>query len=124
MSTLSALLGVAGAAAIVAWFLYLAFAQVTVRRLEKNPVVREQMGFEAISGWRIFNVAEAIVLPRAFFKLARRSMLSGMYANADLIREHTNWVDRVLAHLFFWMFIGSGGAIVILVAIDLLGPAG
>lgn len=121
MSTFSALLGAASAAALVAWLLYLIFAQVTVRRLEKDPAVREQMGFEAISGWRVFNVAEALVLPRSFFEMARKTLLSGMYANATLLRAHATRLDRVLAHLFFWTFFGSGAAIVLLVALHYLG---
>lgn len=121
MSTFSALLGIASAVAIVAWLLYLVFAQVTVRRLEKNPDVREQLGFEAISGWRVINVAEALVLPQGFFKLASKTALAGMYANSVLIRANTSRLDKTLAHLFFWSFFGSGFAVLALVVLNLLG---
>ena len=79
------------------------------------------MGFEPISGWRILSVAEALARPKAFFDLAQRTPLAGLYADADLIRAHTNRLDRALAHLLCWTLLGSSLAMVLLLLANLLG---
>ena len=121
MNTFNILFGIASATGLFAWILYLIFAQITVRKLERNPHIRENMGFEPISGWRILSVAEALAWPKAFFDLAQRTPLAGLYADADLIRAHTNRLDRALAHLLCWTFFGSGIALLLLVLTELLG---
>ena len=58
--------GIAFAVLLIAWILYLIFGQITVRKLERDAEVKARLGFEVISGWWIFNVAEALVLPESF----------------------------------------------------------
>jgi hypothetical protein len=94
-------------------FLFLIFAQVTVRKLEKNPVTKHALGAEFVSGQRIVHAACALVLPLWYFRRARQNPMSIINANAELVRQYTNGVDKFLAHLFFWPFVttGFGGAI-------------
>ena len=94
--------------------LYVAFGQITVRKLRKNPVTKECLGVGLVSGWDILNAAEALALPKALTDRFEASPLSAMFANADLLREHTNAFDRVLAALFFWLFIFTGISTVLL----------
>jgi len=59
------------------------------------------VGFEPISGMRIFNVAQALAWPRSFFALVQRSPLSAvLHADTELIRANTTRLDRALAHIF------------------------
>jgi len=123
MSILDLLFRITMSAIIASAILYLIFAQVTVRKLEKIQVTREQMGFEPISGWRIFNVAQALSFPKTFFHRVQRSPLSFLHANAELIYANTNRLDRVLARLFYWTSVGSTMVLILLWLTDLFGLA-
>ncbi|WP_233152916.1 hypothetical protein [Motiliproteus sp. MSK22-1] len=59
---------------------------------------------EFTSGWDILNTAQALALPKALTDRFKESPLSAMFANADLLREHTSVFDRVLAAIFFWLY--------------------
>ena len=112
--------GIAMATVLVAWILYVLFGQITVRKLRKNSELRYELGTELISGWDIFNVAEALSLPRSLMDKFKNSRLSMFYANPDLLRKHTNWFDKLLAQLFFWPFLLSGTTLIGLVIFDSL----
>ncbi|OMH32797.1 hypothetical protein [Motiliproteus sp. MSK22-1] len=90
---------------VIVCILYVAFGPITVRKLRKNPATKECLGVGLVSGWDILNAAEALALPKALTDRFEASPLSAMFANADLLREHTNTFDRVLAALFFWLFV-------------------
>ena len=98
----------------IALIIFVVFGQVTVRRLRKNPVTRDQLGIEFVSGLDILNVAGALAVPRWLNKRLRNTPLSYLYANADILKKHTNALDRVLAVLLYWMFISAVIAILIL----------
>ncbi|WP_404361886.1 hypothetical protein [Marinobacter sp.] len=102
----------------MAWILFLIFAKVTVRKLERNPETKEALGLEFVSGWRIFNIAEALVLPKSLLHRVRGGPLGGLFADAELLREHVNQFDRFLAHLFVWPFALAGVGILVIVALD------
>lgn len=121
MSLVSALSGIAFSVLLFGWCFFLIFGRVTVRKLERDPEVRSRLGFEAISGWRIFNVAEALVLPKSFFQKVKGTRLSGMWADASLLRARTNTLDRVLAHVFVWTFMSSTAALMLLMVLDWFG---
>ncbi|ARU55377.1 hypothetical protein OLMES_1298 [Oleiphilus messinensis] len=80
----------------------LVFAQTTVRKIENNPTLMDQVGIEFINGWRIFNIAEALAMPLAIFNRIKSSPLGVLYANAEPLRESANRLDKFLAHLLFW----------------------
>ena len=93
-----------------ACILFVIFGQVTVRKLRKNPETKQALGIEFTSGWDILNVAQALSLPAV---LEKRLKNRAFHANADLLYKHTTVFDRVLAHMFFWLWMSAGfGSIV------------
>ena len=60
------------------------------------------LGFEFISGWNILNAAQALSLPKFLTQKTKTSPGSFLFANAELLRQHTNKLDRFLARLFYW----------------------
>ena len=116
--------GIAAAVGITAWILFVIFGQVTVRKLRKNPEMKDELGVEFLSGWDIFNVAQALSMPRSLVQKFKKSPLSFLHANYDLLYKHTNGFDRFLARLFFWPFYLSGFTLIMLVILDSLGIFG
>ena len=105
----------------IAMFLFVIFGQVTVRKLRKNPETKEELGIEFASGWDILNVAGALAMPRWLNRKLRNTPFSYLYANADLLDKNTNTFDRVLAILFYWMFVYSVLVLMSLAALDGFG---
>jgi len=89
----------------IALILYVLFGQVTVRKLRKNLVTKELLGFGFISGWDILNVAQALAIPRGWAQKLKNSPLSSLFADADLLNKHTHKVDKILAFVLYWLLI-------------------
>ncbi|CAG19830.1 hypothetical protein [Photobacterium profundum] len=106
---------------MVTGILFVVFGQVTVRKLRKNPKTKDVLGGELVSGWDILNVAKALSLPRSWSKKLENSALSFMYANSDLLFEHTTKFDRLLSAMFFLCWLVSGFSSLLLIALDSFG---
>ncbi|WP_051687378.1 MULTISPECIES: hypothetical protein [Microbulbifer] len=105
---------------LIGWLLFVVFGQVTVKRLRKNPDTKDQLGLELVSGWDIFNAAQALATPRKFHKVLERGRLSSLNANSEVIRRNTNKFDRFLAIIFFWTFFISGTTMILAILLDAL----
>ena len=105
----------------IAMFLFVIFGQVTVRKLRKNPETKDELGIEFASGWDVLNVAGALAMPRWLNRKLRNTPLSYLYANADLLYKSTNTFDRILAALFYWMFVSSVLVLMTLAILDGFG---
>ncbi len=116
----STLLAIPAVVAFIAWILFVIFGQVTVRKLRKNPETRHELGIEFLSGWDIFNVAQALTIPKSVMQRIRDNPQGGsvLFANYELLYEHTTVFDRVLARVFYVLFALSGFAIIMLVMAD------
>jgi len=121
VSLLSTLLAIAGAVGFVAIILFVAFGQITVRKLRKNPETKRELGIELLSGWDIINVAQALALPSIIMRKLKNTPLSALYADADILRKYTNKFDLVLGSLFYWLFILSGLSLALLALLDTVG---
>ncbi len=107
--------------------LYVIFGQVTVRKLRKNPETKQALGIELLSGWDIFNVAQALTLPKAIAQRIKRNSTSmglGFEADPDILYKHTTVFDRVLARVFYTLFTLSGFALIILAMLDFFWDSG
>ena len=104
------------AASMVSGILYLAFGQITVRKLRNNPKTKDLLGVEYASGWDIINVAQAFSLPRSWTRKIEKSKFSFMYANATVLYENTTKFDQVLGFVFYWVLTitGLSGALLVL----------
>lgn len=102
-------------------FLYVAFGQITVRKLRKNPKTKSVLGLEYVSGWDIINVAQAFSLPRSWTRKIENSKFSFMYANATVLFENTTKFDRILGFIFYWLLTCSGLSGALLVLLNYLG---
>lgn len=106
---------------IISGILYVAFGQITVRKLRKNPKVRGQLGIEYASGWDIINVAQAFAFPRKWTRKVENSRFSFIHANATLLYENTKKFDQILGCIFYWLLTGSGLSMILLVLANYLG---
>ena len=101
--------------------LYIVFGQVTVRKLRKNPETKHNLGVAFINGWDIINVAQALSLPQVIIRKLRNSPLSFLESNADLLYEHTNVIDRLLARMFYGLMMFTGLSFALWAFLDVTG---
>ena len=87
---------------LLAGIVYILFGQVTVRKLRKNPATRDCLGMEFLHGGDIAHVAQAFGWPRRLQERAERGGLSFMVAKYEVLRQHTNRVDRALGWVCYW----------------------
>lgn len=109
---------------IVSGILYVAFGQITVRKLRKNPKTKDQLGIEFASGWDIINVAQALAFPRSWSRKLENTPLSSLNANSKILFENTSKFDRCLGAIFYWLFITSAVSGALLVLLNSLGIFG
>jgi len=102
-------------------FLLLIFASTTVRKLKKNPATKDALGFEFVSGYRIFTIAQALAWPQIITRKIQNKPLSFLHANSELLHKHTNKFDKTLAVLFYWPLAISVILLLILIAVSKLG---
>ncbi|PCI45021.1 MAG: hypothetical protein COB51_09380 [Moraxellaceae bacterium] len=113
--------GILIASAFIVGVLYIAFGQLTVKRLRKNPETKDALGLEYVSGWDIINVAQALAFPIAWSKKLEERSFSFMHAKASLLLENTNKFDRFLGAVFYWLLIITGLSSGLLVLLNSLG---
>lgn len=106
---------------ILSGILYVAFGQITVRKLRKSPKTKDLLGVEYVSGWDIINVAQAFAFPRSWTKKVENSKFSFIYANATVLFENTTKFDQVLGCIFYWLVTISGLSMALLALLDSLG---
>ena len=122
MSLLSTFLMIPLAVALGSAALYVIFGQITVRKLRKNPETKQELGIEFVSGWDIFNVATVLALPKSYAQKMRKRHVTGLlHANVDLLYKHTTVLDRLLARLFYWSWMLSSFALIMLMILNWFG---
>ena len=114
MSLESFLWAIVCSISILACVLFLIFGQITVRKLRKNPEVRDSLGLEFFSGWDIFNAAMVLALPLKYGRWRKRAAFGMLHADADLLYKHTTRFDRILARIFFVPWVLTGLFVVVL----------
>ncbi len=100
--------------------LYIAFGQITVRKLRRNKNTKDSLGIEYASGWDIINVAQALSLPTYVIRKLRSSSLSRLYADREVLIENTTRFDRLLAFVFYWLLMFTGVSLPLLALADYL----
>lgn len=114
-------LGIIILASIVTGLLFVLFGQVTVRKLRKKAKDTNQLGIELVSGWDILNVAGALSTPKFLREKFLRSRLSALSANYQFLYNNTNKFDRVLARIFWIVYVVTGCLIIIYTLASILG---
>jgi len=105
----------------LAMIFYLIFGQLTVRKLRKNSNTKNELGMEFVSGWGILNVAGALALPRWLNVKLRNTPLCYLYANAEILDKYTSVFDRILAIIFYWLFVSSVVFLMLLATLNSFG---
>ena len=101
--------------------LYVAFGQITVRKLRKNPETKNSLGIEFVSGWDIINVAQALAMPGFILRKLKNKKSMSLFANTEILIKHTNKFDRTLAFLFYWLLMSTGLSMASWAALDISG---
>ena len=115
------LFAIPAAIGFFACILYVLFGQITVRKLRKNPQTKDQLGVEFASGWDILNVASALCRLKWLDNRYKKSRLSGLAANAEVLYQHTTLFDRILARIFWYSYVVSGTGLILMLILNLLG---
>ena len=108
---------------LISWIFFIAFSQITVRKLRKNLDTKESLGFEFASGFDVINVAQALAIPKRITDRFSNSALFWLHADSQLVRRHTNGFDKIFAVVFYWTFMITGlgvGITSILMAFDII----
>ncbi|WP_188149378.1 hypothetical protein [Teredinibacter waterburyi] len=121
MTLFSKLLAFSAFLMLIAAVLFVLFGQITVRKLRKKNETKSSLGAEFASGWDILNVAQALALPRYITKKLAKSPMSGFYADRDLLEKHTTLFDRLLANIFWYLYVTSVALMLILIAANSVG---
>jgi len=121
MTLFSKLLAFSAFLMLIAAILYILLGQITVRKLRKNSALKNELGFELVSGWDILNVAGALSTPRWLREKFSSSSLSGFSANYPLLYGNTSKFDRVLARVFWFFYVVSVGLMLLFIAANSLG---
>ncbi len=121
MTLFSKLLAFSAFLMLIAAILYVLLGQITVRKLRKNPDLKNKLGFEFVSGWDILNVAGALSTPRWLREKLSSSSLSGLSANYQLLHENTSKFDRVLARIFWFFYVTSVALMLLFITANSLG---
>jgi hypothetical protein len=98
---ISILVGLTGL--VLTGALYVAFGQITVRRLRSNPETKNSLGLTLFSGGDISNVAGLLCLPRTIARKAStraNNVAPNRLANIDLIYKNTTRYERLLGRFF------------------------
>ena len=106
---------------VVTGIFFVAFGQITVRKLRKNSVTKNRLGLELMSGWDIFNVAYSLCIPAILFRRAlskTNSKIPNYFANSEIIYCNTTRFDRVLGRLFVISQTSTVVALLYAMAID------
>lgn len=115
------LFGLGALCVIFSGIFFVVFGQVTVRKLRKNPAVKDKLGLEFASGWDIVNVAHSLSMPMWLSDKLQESPLSFLEADAREIRKHINRIDLFLARSFCFFLYTSQLIILPLVILDAAG---
>ena len=121
MSLFSLLLAIGACVEIITLILFVIFGQATVRKLRKNPETKDLLGMEFVSGWDIFNVAQALALPRKYAQWRKKAPLGMLHADADLLHKHTTRFDRILARVFYIPFMFAAFFLLVLCLMESFG---
>lgn len=121
MTLLSKMLGFSAFLMLISAILFVILGQITVKKLRKNPDVKDHLGVEFSSGWDILNVAGCLSTPAWLRKRFSESRLSFLSANYQIVFENTNKFDRVLARVFWFFYVTSCSLMIILVSANGIG---
>jgi len=89
--------------------------------LEKTQETKHELGIALVSGWDILNVAQALSVPTALIRRLKNSRLSFLEANSELLYKYTTVFDRLLARVFFWLWVTSSLSMILLVSLNAVG---
>lgn len=121
MTTIQYLVGLIIIASIITGVLFVIFGQVTVRKLRKNPDTKAQLGIELASGWDILNVAAALSRPKWLSEKFKKSSLSFLAANTDVLYNNTTLFDRILARVFWFTYVSAGTGMILVLILHWFG---
>lgn len=124
MTLFSKLLAFSAVLMLLAAILSVAFGQITVRKLRKNPTTKDVLGFEFVSGWDILNVAGSLSTPKWLREKFAASPLSHLTANYQALYENTSKFDRILAKVFWIFYVLSAFLMLVFIGLNAIGLLG
>ncbi len=98
----------------LAWILFFFINIKIVRRLKKNPITKDAMGFHLIWGWYALNISEALFFSREWVTKRRGCSHGFMFADYELIHQYTTPFEKLICKTF--VILGLSSVIGILIS--------
>lgn len=103
---------------VISAVLWVTFSWITMRKLRKNPEVKDHLGAEFISGYDAFNVSYALVFGKHIKEDDKKPFNAVFDADLTLIYKYTTRFDRLLGRIFCFVGVASTLLLIPLVFID------
>jgi len=104
--------------AVIGWILFFIINIKTVRRLRKNPVTRDELGFHLFWGWYALNISLALFVSEK--KMIKRKNHSDgyLFANQKLVQQYTTPFEKIICKLLVLMGILMLASVLVFMIMD------
>ncbi len=106
---------------IMTCILFIVINLKTVRRLKKNPITKDAMGFHLIWGWYAPNISLALFVSKKQMTKRKECSHGFMFADPDLMRQYTTPFEKVICKLFVILGLLSVVNLFIIGILDQMG---
>ncbi len=89
-----------------------------VRRLRKNPITKDAMGFHLFWGWYALNISEVLFFSKKWMTKRRNRSHGYMFANYDLVHQYTTRFEKLICKIFVLLGMFFGVGILIMMVLD------
>ncbi len=100
---------------LTTWILFFIINIKIVRKLRKNPVTKDELGFHLWWGWYALNISQALFFSKEWTNKRRNCSHGYMFANYDLVHQYTTRFEKVICKIF--VLLGMFLLISLLIAI-------
>ncbi len=104
-----------------AWILFFIINLKIVRRLRKNPITKDELGFHLFWGWYALNISEALFFSKKWMTKRRSRPHGYMFANFNLVHQYTTPFEKVICKLFVILGLLSIVSLLIIGFLDQIG---
>ncbi len=92
-----------------------------VRKLKKNPTTKNELGLSLVWGWGALTVSQALFFSKKRMTEMRSRSHGYMFANYELVHQHTSKLDKILAGIFTFFYLLSAISLLISIVLDQVG---
>jgi len=104
--------------ATIGWILFFIINIKTVRRLRKNPITRDELGFHLFWGWYAITISQALFFSKEWTTKRRNRPNGYMFANKDLVEQYTTPFEKITCKLMIILGFFALASLLIFMILD------